>query len=146
MEPDTVTRLNQVDTEDDEAHDYKVVEEQQDGDDYLLARDKTRRETRAPNRYGYADLIAFALVSAHEVLEDEPKSYKAALACKDSEKWKQAVREEMRPLHENNTWELIKRPSGSRVVRHKWFFKRKEGTQADLRPDLLLEASLRKKE
>ena len=41
--------------------------EQHDGEDgYMLARDKTRREIKPPNRYGYENLIA-----ASEVLEDE---------------------------------------------------------------------------
>ena len=35
--------------------------------------------------------------------------------------------DEIKSLHDNNTWELIKKPSGARVVRSKWIFKVKEG-------------------
>lgn len=88
----------------------------------MLARDKTRREIKPPNRYGYENLIA-----ASEVLEDEPTSVKTALASKENEKWKVDVQEKMKSLSDNNTWDLIKRPIGSRVANCKWIFKRKEG-------------------
>jgi len=48
----------------------------------VLARDRTRREIKQPKRYGYADLIAFAL----EVLEEDPKTVKVVLASKEKEK------------------------------------------------------------
>ena len=53
-------------------------EKQQEGDGYMLARDRTRREIKSPKRYGYVDLIRFALVAASEVLKEEPKSFKVA--------------------------------------------------------------------
>jgi len=52
----------------------------------MLARDKTRREIKQPERYGYADLIAFALVVVSEVLEEDPKTLKPILASKEKEK------------------------------------------------------------
>ena len=44
----------------------------------MLARDRIRREIKQPKRYGYVDLIAFALVAASEVLEEDPKNVKVA--------------------------------------------------------------------
>ncbi|KAH9716240.1 hypothetical protein KPL71_021389 [Citrus sinensis] len=40
--------------------------------DYQLTRDRQKRQSKAPKRYGYADLIAFALHSAHEINAEEP--------------------------------------------------------------------------
>ena len=58
----------------------------------MLARDRTRREIKQPKRYGYADLIAFAL----EVLEEDPKTVKVVLASKEKEKWLSAMNEEIK--------------------------------------------------
>ncbi|KAH9801739.1 Integrase catalytic domain-containing protein [Citrus sinensis] len=46
--------------------------QQTDLQDYKLARDRERRQTRAPDKLGYADLIAFSLVSADEIAIEEP--------------------------------------------------------------------------
>ena len=46
------------------------------------------------------------------------------------------MNEEIKSLHDNHTWELIKKPPGSRVVNCKWIFKKKEGIQG-VEPDRL---------
>ena len=51
--------------------------------DYLLARDRTMRQIKPPENFGYVDLMAFSLVAASEVWDDEPKSYKAAMVSKE---------------------------------------------------------------
>ncbi|KAH9696398.1 hypothetical protein KPL71_023151 [Citrus sinensis] len=48
--------------------------------DYQLTRDRQERQVRAPERLGYADLIAYALTTAHEVDQEEPKTYEEAVA------------------------------------------------------------------
>ncbi|KAH9685451.1 hypothetical protein KPL70_013959 [Citrus sinensis] len=53
--------------------------QQSDLQDYRLARDRVRRPTRARDRFSYADLIAFALVSANEIAFEEPESYSKAI-------------------------------------------------------------------
>src|ERR1051325_11967287 len=57
----------------EEAEDADEVEETTD--DYLLARDRTQRVIKPPQRFGYADLIAYALISASEVLDEEPRDH-----------------------------------------------------------------------
>ena len=49
-----------------------------------LARYRTRRQIKPPEKFGYADLMAFSLVAANEVWDDEPKSYKAAMTSKEN--------------------------------------------------------------
>ena len=41
--------------------------------DYHLTRDRERRQIRPPQRYGYADLIAYALATSHKIDEDSMK-------------------------------------------------------------------------
>ncbi|KAK0576902.1 hypothetical protein LWI29_025080 [Acer saccharum] len=45
----------------------EVVVQHNDLEDYNLTRDRVRREVRAPNRFGYADIVAYALQVAGEV-------------------------------------------------------------------------------
>ncbi|KAH9786526.1 hypothetical protein KPL71_010287 [Citrus sinensis] len=47
--------------------------------DYQLTRDRHKRQSKAPKRYGYADLIAFALHSAHEINAEELQNFKEAI-------------------------------------------------------------------
>ncbi|CAM8916901.1 unnamed protein product [Rhodiola kirilowii] len=46
------------------------------------------------------------------------------------------MNEEMDSLMRNNTWELVDRPKGQRLVGSKWIFKRKEGIPGVEKPRL----------
>ncbi|KAH9702699.1 hypothetical protein KPL70_010850 [Citrus sinensis] len=91
--------------------------------DYQLARDRQRRVIKTPKRFAYADLIAYALTAAHELDNDEPKTYREAVSGNDADKWIKAMKDEMESLHKNNTWKLVKRPENKRVVGCKWVYK-----------------------
>ena len=70
--------------------------------------------------------MAFSLVATSEVMNDEPNYYKAVIDCKEKDKWLMAMDEEMKSLHDNHTWDQVKRPTGSKLVSCKWIFKRKQ--------------------
>ncbi|KAH9782310.1 hypothetical protein KPL71_008845 [Citrus sinensis] len=53
--------------------------------DYQLTRDRQKRQSKAPKRYGYDDLTAFALHSAHEINAEEPRNFKEATNCQIKE-------------------------------------------------------------
>lgn len=42
----------------------------------MMVRDMSIRVIKPPQTHGYADLIAFALISTNEVLDEEPRDYK----------------------------------------------------------------------
>ncbi|KAH9782240.1 hypothetical protein KPL71_008811 [Citrus sinensis] len=94
---------------------------------YQLVRDRKRRAVRPPKRYTVADLIAYALIAAQEVNEEEPRTYKEAINSRDKLKWKEAMDEEIESLMKNGTWKLIVRPEKRKTVSFKWIFKVKEG-------------------
>ena len=98
---------------------------------YQLTRDRARRQIKQTRRYGYADLISYALAAAHQIDEDEPKIYKEAVQSKFSKEWQQAMDEEIMSLYKNDTWELVKKPDKRRVVDCKWIFKVKDGLTGD---------------
>ncbi|KAH9728536.1 hypothetical protein KPL70_009073 [Citrus sinensis] len=95
--------------------------------DYQLTRDRQKRQVRAPERLGYADLIAHALTAAQEVDQEEPKTYEEVVACKESAQWIKAIEDEIDSLYKNGTWKLIQKPEGRKVVGCKWVYKVKDG-------------------
>ncbi|KAH9660266.1 hypothetical protein KPL70_024153 [Citrus sinensis] len=86
--------------------------------EYQLTRDRHKRQVKPTKRFGYADLIGYALSAANEIDDEEPKSFKEATQILFKEEWQRAMEEEMTSLYKNKTWELIKRPKGRRVVGH----------------------------
>ncbi|KAH9762600.1 Integrase catalytic domain-containing protein [Citrus sinensis] len=114
--------------EERDAEDFDEVSEKQTTlHDYQLARDRERREIRAPKKYAYADLIAYALTAAHELDYDEPKTYKEAISGKNADQWLKAMKKEMDSLYKNNTWTLVEKPDKKKVVGCKWVYKLKQG-------------------
>lgn len=95
--------------------------------DYQLVTDRQRREIKAFKRYAYAHLIAYALTEAHELENDELRTYKEVVSGRDSERWIKAMKEEIESLYKNNTWKLVKKPDNMKVVRCKWIYKIKPG-------------------
>ena len=47
--------------------------------DYLLSRDKAKRNIKPLDRFGFVDLITYALLTAMEYEESEPLSYQEAI-------------------------------------------------------------------
>jgi hypothetical protein len=58
-------------------------------------------------------------------VDDEPKSVGKAVDSAKGKLWKDAMVEEMESLHKNETWDLVKFPSGRNHVDRKWVFKKK---------------------
>ncbi|KAH9659867.1 hypothetical protein KPL70_024018 [Citrus sinensis] len=111
-----------------ESEEHEVSElPQADLQSYQLARDRVRREVRAPVRYGYADLIAYALLCADEVTIEEPVNFSEAMESVHCDKWLEAMQDEMESLQRNQTWTLIPNPGNKRLISCKWIFKRNEG-------------------
>jgi len=61
--------------------------------------------------------------------EDEPANYKDAMVSTDSSEWLEAMKSEMKSMHENQVWNLVDPLEGVKPIECKWIFKRK--TDAD---------------
>ena len=70
---------------------------------YQLARDRAKRPIKPSRRYGYADLITYALEAAHEIDDEEPKIFNEAIQSKFRKEWKEAMDDEILSLHNNET-------------------------------------------
>lgn len=53
-----------------------------------------------------------------------PTNLEEALKSDDSNKWKDAIKEELDSLEENKTWILVPRPENVNVISNKWIFKK----------------------
>lgn len=96
--------------------------------DYKLARDRQRRKVQPPPRFrSEEDISAYVFVAAEEEASYEPLTFKDAINSKDKRQWLSAMEEEMASLYQNNTWELVDKPKGKKLVDCKWVYKLKDG-------------------
>ncbi|RVW46570.1 Retrovirus-related Pol polyprotein from transposon TNT 1-94 [Vitis vinifera] len=61
-------------------------------------------------------------------IEEDPKTYKEAMASRDVAFWKEAINDEMDSIMSNQTWELVDLPPRSKPIGCKWVFRRKYHT------------------
>ncbi|KAJ4723126.1 Retrovirus-related Pol polyprotein from transposon TNT 1-94 [Melia azedarach] len=98
---------------------------------HSLALNRSKRANYGipPKRYGFEDMVAYALQVAEEVdtNSNEPSTYKEAVTCTESTQWLAAMGDEIESLHKNQTWELTNRPRDRKIVTCKWVYKKKEG-------------------
>ncbi|KAH9793888.1 hypothetical protein KPL71_004697 [Citrus sinensis] len=95
-----------------------------DDDDFIATR-RPRREIKKPGWLTKDMVIAYAL----PVIDDDiPNTFDEALRSNESDQWKQAMEEEMKSLHQNQTWELVKLPKGKRAIGNKWVYTKKQGS------------------
>jgi hypothetical protein len=83
---------------------------------YSIATGRQRRQIRPPQRYGYADLVDYALSVAEDLDGHEPCSYKEVISCRESSQWVTAMSDEIESLYKNQTWELVIPPEGQKIV------------------------------
>lgn len=62
---------------------FRNEETQEETTDYVLSRDRIRRQFMLPSRFVNADLIAFALNVANQLELDGPATYMEAIRSKD---------------------------------------------------------------
>jgi len=61
------------------------------------------------------------------ILGPEPHTRKDAMTSTEWKQWEQAMQEEYNSLLENQTWEIVDRPTDRKVLTGRWVFKRKLG-------------------
>ena len=71
---------------------------------------------KAPSKYGYIDIMAYAFSVAKEMETYEPKTYHDALTSKDKEQWLLTMKDKIQSLYKNQTWRLVNRPNNHKVV------------------------------
>ncbi|GJT48090.1 retrovirus-related pol polyprotein from transposon TNT 1-94 [Tanacetum coccineum] len=118
----------------------KHIETQDDGNmptssqsqpqtEYLLARDHESRQVNRPPRHKdyQCDLVAYAFAAASHIEGCVPTNYFEAISSPECDKWVVVMKNEVKSLQKNETWELVKLPKEKHVISCKWLFKVNDG-------------------
>jgi transposase InsO family protein len=74
--------------------------------------DRPKRNKRPPVRYGFEDLVSYALLTSSE----DPSTFQEAIESSEKDKWMEAMVEENESLSKNKTWELTELPKGKKPI------------------------------
>lgn len=72
-------------------------------------------------------MIEYALKTAKLEVNEKPRTYSKAFNSDEKDKWIEAMDEEIDSLEKNQTWELVHRLEGKKLVGCKWIYKKNEG-------------------
>nr|CAN71504.1 hypothetical protein VITISV_021017 [Vitis vinifera] len=65
-------------------------------------------------------------------LEDDPISVSQVKQSSDSEKWIEAMKDEMKSMKDNGVWDLVELPKGVKPIGCKWIFKAKHDSKGNI--------------
>ncbi|KAJ4729164.1 Retrovirus-related Pol polyprotein from transposon TNT 1-94 [Melia azedarach] len=93
-----------------------------------------KRSTRERRNALSDDYIVF--LQEHEVdsgvMEDDPIKFRQAIESSNSQKWIDAMNEEIKSMKDNDEWDLVSLPEGAKPIGCKWIFKTKRDSKADM--------------
>jgi len=100
------------------------VEENNDDLEYNNPTSPNRSDTASPDPLNiseepFENSINNILIN---MFQDNPNSYKEAMARPESNEWKQAIKDEYDGLIEMGTWKLVNLPKGRKPVKCRWTF------------------------
>ena len=87
-----------------------------------------RRSTREMRSTISNDYVVY--LHEHEFdmgLEDDPISVSQVKQSSDSEKWIEAMKDEMKSMKDNGVWDLVELPEGVKPIGCKWIFRDSKG-------------------
>ncbi|KAH9669161.1 Integrase catalytic domain-containing protein [Citrus sinensis] len=95
-----------------------------DNYDFIAIR-RSRREIKKPGWLTKDMVVAYTL----PVIDDYiPNTFSEALHSSESDQWKLTMEEEIKSLHQNQTWELVKLPKEKKAIGNKWVYAKKQGS------------------
>ncbi|KAG5875031.1 hypothetical protein JTB14_008140 [Gonioctena quinquepunctata] len=95
-------------------------------DETRLQRYNFRQNRRQPRRFDDYELGADESLLTYMCETGEPTTYEEAMSSEHRTKWKEAIKNEIGALKENETWIVEENPKGVGVIDCKWVFKEKK--------------------
>lgn len=97
------------------------------GDELLTDDDDESVETNEPRklRQNPKQTDFYRADFALSAISIEPTTYQEAKNSSESNNWMKAIQDELDSLKENDTWDIVDKPSKCRVIGNKWVFKLK---------------------
>ncbi|RVW36414.1 Retrovirus-related Pol polyprotein from transposon TNT 1-94 [Vitis vinifera] len=92
-----------------------------------------RRSTRERRSTISDDYVVY--LQEHEFdmgLEDDPISVSQVKQSSNSEKWIEAMKDEMKSMKDNGVWDLVEFPKGVKPIGCKWIFKTKRDSKGNI--------------
>ncbi|KAJ9535448.1 hypothetical protein OSB04_un001427, partial [Centaurea solstitialis] len=93
-----------------------------------------KRSTRERRSAIPDDYIVF--LQEHEtqigIREDDPINLKEALSSSNSQKWIDAMADEMKSMKDNDVWDLVELPKDTKPIGYKWIFKTKKDSNGNI--------------
>ncbi|KAJ9554358.1 hypothetical protein OSB04_018403 [Centaurea solstitialis] len=106
-----------------------TVEQTQQTQEVPLRRSTRERTSAIPDDY-----IVF--LQEHEtqigIREDDPINLKEALSSSNSQKWIDAMADEMKSMKDNDVWDLVELPKDAKPIGYKWIFKTKKDSNGNI--------------
>ena len=66
------------------------------------------------------------------VMEDDPINFCQAIESSNSQKWIDAMNEEMKSIKDNDVWDIVPLPKGTKPINCKWIFKTKRDSKGNV--------------
>ena len=65
-------------------------------------------------------------------IDNDPVSFSQAISNDNSDKWIDAIKDELKSMEHNEVWDLVELPECSKRVRCKWVFKTKRDSKGNI--------------
>ena len=77
-----------------------------------IAIDRPRRTIKPPTKYGFEDLVSYALITS----SGDPTTFQEAIHSQEKSRWMGVMVEEIQSLHKNQTWDLAELREENRAI------------------------------
>ena len=81
-------------------------------------------------------MINIVFLQEHEtyigLMEDDPIHFRQAMESSNSQKWNDAMNEEIKSMKDNDVWDLVPLPKGTKPIGCKWIFKTKRDSKGNV--------------
>ena len=77
---------------------------------------KSNRERQPSMRYSPDEYVILTD-------DEEPECFIEAMECEEKKKWLDTMKDEIKSLHDNHTFDLVKLPKGKRALDNRWIYR-----------------------